>query len=72
MEINQLGTSETTRFELTESQMGIKKEPSEKALDLNGGLDASRFELLEKYKTHLKDSTIYKIIYLIQTLKFVA
>ena len=30
------------RFELTENQTGIKKEPSKKALDLNGGADEAR------------------------------
>lgn len=72
MTLNKLGTQSIVGFKLTETQVNIKKEPLKKALNLNGGADASRFELLEKYKTHLKDSTIYKIIYLIQTLKFVA
>ena len=42
IEMNRLGRSQNGRFELTETQAGIKKEPSEKALDLNGGNDEAR------------------------------
>ena len=42
MAMNKLGTQNIIGFELTESQMGIKKEPSEKALNLNGGNDEAR------------------------------
>ena len=42
IEMNKLGTQNIIWFELTERQMGIKKEPSKKALNLNGGNDEAR------------------------------
>ena len=42
IEMNRLNHSENTRFELTETQSGIKKEPSKKAPNLNGGNDEAR------------------------------
>lgn len=40
--MNRLGHSKNARFELAETQSGIKKEPSKKALNLNGGTDEAR------------------------------
>ena len=40
--MNRLSHSENARFELTETQAGTKKEPSKKALNLNGGNDEAR------------------------------
>lgn len=37
-----MGHSKNARFELAETQSGTKKEPSKKALDLNGGNDEAR------------------------------
>ena len=42
IEMNRMGYSENARFELTETQAGTKKEPSKKALNLNGGNDEAR------------------------------
>ena len=42
IEMNRKGYSENARFELTETQAGTKKEPSKKALNLNGGNDEAR------------------------------
>ena len=42
IEMNRMGYSENGRFELTETQAGTKKEPSRKALNLNGGNDEAR------------------------------
>ena len=42
IQMNMLNRSENTRFELAESQAGIKKEPVKKALNLNGGNDEAR------------------------------
>lgn len=39
IEMNRLGRSQNGRFELAETQSGIKKEPLDKALNLNGGND---------------------------------
>ena len=53
----------------TESgSISIKKEPR-KALDLNGGADASRFELLVvSYMKHLLTPNAYRICSLIEKL----
>ena len=40
--MNMLNRSENTRFELAETQAGIKKEPTKEALNLNGGNDEAR------------------------------
>ena len=40
--MNRLGHTKNARFELTETQSGTKKEPSKKALNLNGGNDEAR------------------------------
>ena len=37
-----LNASKSEGFELTETQSGTKKEPSKKALNLNGGNDEAR------------------------------
>lgn len=42
IQINMLNSSKSERFELTETQSGRKKEPSKKALNLNGGNDEAR------------------------------
>ena len=42
IEMNRMGYSENARFELPETQAGIKKEPSKKAPNLNGGNDEAR------------------------------
>ena len=42
IEMNRLGRSQNGRFELAESQLGTKKEPLNKALNLNGGNDGAR------------------------------
>ena len=73
IEMNRLGHSKNARFELSETQSGTKKEPSKKALNLNGGADASRFELFKKFYEHLNDTPITrKICYLISSLNMVA
>ena len=41
-EMNNAKASGKARFELTETQAGTKKEPLEKALNLNGGTDEAR------------------------------
>ena len=40
--IESLGRSQNDRFELTKNQLGTKKEPLKKALNLNGGNDEAR------------------------------
>ena len=73
IEMNRMGNSENGRFELFQTQAGTKKEPSKKALDLNGGVDVARFELFKKFYEHLNDTpTARKICYLISSLKMVA
>ena len=42
IQMNMLNRSENTRFELAETQAGIKKEPTKEALNLNGGNDEAR------------------------------
>lgn len=42
LEMNRLGRSQNGRFELAQTQSGTKKEPLEKALNLNGGNDEAR------------------------------
>ena len=42
IEMNRLGRSQNGRFELSERQLGTKKEPFNKALNLNGGNDEAR------------------------------
>ena len=64
-----MGNSKNGRFELTETQAGTKKEPSQKALNLNGGTDTYRFELLAaSYMKHLLTPKAYKICNLIENL----
>ena len=71
--MNRLGHAKNARFELPETQSGIKKEPSKKALNLNGGVDVARFELFKKYYEHLNDTPVSrKICYLISSLRMVA
>lgn len=71
--IESLGRSQNGRFELTKNQLGTKKEPLKKALNLNGGADVARFELFKKFYEHLNDTpTARKICYLISSLKLVA
>lgn len=62
IEMNRMGNSENGRFELFQTQAGTKKEPSKKALDLNGGVDVARFELLKRYYEHLNNIRITKKI----------
>ena len=40
--MNRLGRSQNGRFELSKSQSDTKKEPLNKALNLNGGNDEAR------------------------------
>ena len=42
IEMNRLGRSKNERFELSQTQSGTKKEPLNKALNLNGGNDEAR------------------------------
>ena len=42
IEMNRLGRSQNARFELVKNQLGTKKEPLNKALNLNGGNDEAR------------------------------
>ncbi len=42
IKMNRLGRSQNGRFELSKSQSGTKKEPLNKALNLNGGNDEAR------------------------------
>ena len=73
IEMNRLSHSENIRFELTETQAGTKKEPSRKAPNLNGGINAHRFELFKKFYEHLNDNIVTrKICYLISSLDIAA
>ena len=68
--IESLGRSQNGRFELTKNQLGTKKEPLKKALNLNGGVDVARFELFKKYYEHLKSIQATNICNLIGKLEF--
>ena len=69
IEMNRLGRSQNGRFELTKNQTDTKKEPLNKALNLNGGLNASKFELLViRFKKHLFTSNIANICSMIEKL----
>jgi hypothetical protein len=71
--MNRIGRSKNGRFELAQTQVGTKKEPIKKALDLNGGNDEARFELFKQYYKHLNNTqTTQKIYYLISSLSVVA
>ena len=59
---------QNSTIELAESQAGIKKEPTKEALNSNGGTDAYRFELFERYYNHLRTNDSKKICYLINKL----
>lgn len=59
-------------IELTETQAGIKKEPTNEALNLNGGVDAHRFELFKKYLFDLLTPETAKICSMIEKLELVA
>jgi len=59
---------EQIQDETRRTQSGQQKRTSEKALDLNGGVDASRFELFKKYLIHLLRPEIDKICELIANL----
>lgn len=64
-----LKKNQNPTIELAESQAGIKKEPVKKALNLNGGTDTYRFELLAaSYMKHLLTPKAYKICNLIEKL----
>ena len=64
---------QNSTIELPESSSGQQKRASKKALDLNGGVDAHRFELYKKYYEHLNDTPVTrKICYLISSLKMIA
>ena len=66
IEMNRLGHSKNARFELAETQSGIKKEPSKKALDLNGGKNASYIEpFIQKLQQQLADKCSTKLIYML-------
>ena len=60
--MNRLGHSKNTRFELSETQSGQQKRASKKALKLNGGVDAHRFELFKKFYEHLNDIKVTRNI----------
>ena len=61
--MNRMGNSENGRFELTETQSGTKKEPSKKALNLNGGVDVARFELLiQRFANNLAQYNKFKLL----------
>ena len=67
--LSQASEQQNSTIELAETQAGIKKEPTNKALNLNGGADASRFELLVvSYMKHLLTPNTYKICNLIEKL----
>ena len=71
--LSQASEQQNSTIELAETQAGIKKEPTKEALNLNGGVDASRFELFKKFYEHLNDTpTARKICYLISSLNMVA
>ena len=58
-----MGYSENARFELPETQSDIKKEPSKKAPNLNGGVDAHRFELLvQSFANNLARYNKFKLL----------
>ena len=49
-----LGNFKNVRFELTKTQSGTKKEPSKKALNLNGGNDEAVLDLLHAHRVSPK------------------
>lgn len=54
IEMNRMVNSKNGRFELTEMQLDTKKEPSKKALNLNGRINANRFEhLIRRFASNL-------------------
>ena len=65
-----MGYSENARFELIETHSGIKKEPSKKAPNLNGGNYVANLELcLNRLKAELSEKTSQKVIYMLKFLK---
>ena len=68
-----MGSSGKVRFELAKKQLDSKKEPINKALNLNGGLNAPKFELFRNYYEHINQSSVTnKICYLISSLSKIA
>ena len=64
--MNRLGRSQNGRFELSKSQSGTKKEPLDKALNLNGGKNASYIEpYILKLQQQLADKCSTKLIYML-------
>lgn len=59
-------------IEPSETQQNCTKKAPEGANFKNGGTDASRFELLERYRKHLFSTDITKICHLITKLKLIA
>ena len=67
--LSQANKHQNSTIELAETQAGIKKEPTKEALNVNGGVDAYRFELLVvSYIKHLLTPKTYKICNLIEKL----
>ena len=61
-----MGYSDNVRFELTETHSGIKKEPSQKAPNLNDGKNASYIEpYILKLQQQLADKCSTKLIYML-------
>ena len=61
-----LNASKSEGFELTETQSGQQKRASKKALDLNGGKDASYIEpFINTLKEQLLSKSSTKLIYML-------
>lgn len=70
IEMNRLGRSQNGRFELAQTQSGTKKEPLEKALNLNGGNYVANLEpYLDKLQTQLAEKHSQKVIFMLKFLK---
>ena len=67
--MKQLGTENIAGFELPKSGSGQQKRAFKKALNLNGGVDVARFELLvSSFIKNLRDTNTDKICSLIELL----
>ena len=66
IEMNRLSHSKNARFELSEMQAGQQKRASKKALDFNGGKNASYIEpYILKLQQQLADKCSTKLIYML-------
>ena len=66
IKINKLNASKSEGFELTETQSVQQKRASKKALDLNGGKNASYIEpFINTFKEQLLSKSSTKLIYML-------